>query len=165
MRKPLYQISQEYMQAFNALYSDEEMPEEAIRDTLGGIEGEFKQKAINTAAIIGCIKADVEAIQEAELRMQTRRKRLERRIAWLENNLVVNMQGLGIEKIPHDEFDITIRQNPVKVIIEATAVIPERYIRTKQVKEPDKTLLKEAIKAGEFIKGVSLIQENKLIIE
>lgn len=167
MRKPLYAISQEYMHAYHALFSDEALPEEAIRDTLAGIQGEFESKALNIAALIKNMVADANAMKDAEGAINERRKRLEKRIENLEKYLLINLQGAKIDKpIESPEHYIWIRKNPVSIQIEEGAEIPDECMRIiPQKKEPDKTLLKEAINDGKIIKGVSLIQNIKLVIK
>jgi hypothetical protein len=168
MKKPLYAISQEYMQAYHALFSDEELPEEVIRDTLAGIQSEFEVKALNVAALIKNMQADANAMKDAESSIYDRRKRLERRIENLERYLLLNIQGAGLEGKPIEspEHYIAIKKCPASVQIEAGAVIPDEYMRiVPQKKEPDKNLLKEAITNKKEIKGVSLIQNTKLVIK
>jgi hypothetical protein len=167
MKQPLYKIANEYMQAYHNLYSDEAMPEEAIRDTLSGIQGEIEAKALNIAALIKNMEADAKAMKEAESAINERRKRLENRLENLENYLLINLQTANINKpIESPEHYIAIRQNSASVLIEASAKIPDEYMRTKpEQKEPDKTLLKEAINKGKAIEGVSLVHTIKLLIK
>lgn len=167
MRQPLYKIAQEYMQAYDTLYSDDSLTEDVIRDTLSAISSELEAKAINIAALIKNMQADVKAMKEAEISINERRKRLENRIDNLEKYLLINLQGAGLTKpIESPEHYIGLRKNPVSVQIEEGAEIPEECMRViPEKKEPDKTLLKEAINDGKIIKGVSLIQNIKLVIK
>lgn len=167
MRQPLYKIAQEYMQAYDALYSDESLSEDIIRDTLSAISSELEAKALNIAALIKNMEADAGAMKDAETAINERRKRLEKRVESMEKYLVVNLQGAGITKpIESAEHYIALRKNPVSVHIEEGAVIPDECMRTiPEKKEPDKTLLKEAINDGKIIKGVSLVQKISLTIK
>lgn len=167
MRQPLYKIAQEYMQAYDALYSDESLSEDIIRDTLSAISSELEAKALNIAALIKNMEADAGAMKDAETAINERRKRLEKRVEAMEKYLVVNLQGAGITKpIESPEHYIALRKNPVSVQIEEGAVIPDECMRTiPEKKEPDKTLLKEAINDGKIIKGVSLVQKISLTIK
>lgn len=167
MRQPLYKIAQEYMQAYDTLYSDESLSEDIIRDTLSAISNELGVKALNIAALIKNMRVDADAMKEAELSISERRKRLENRIENLEKYLLINLQGAGVNKpIESPEHYIALRKNPVSVQIEADAIIPDDCMRTiPEKKEPDKTLLKEAINDGKIIKGVSLVQKISLTIK
>jgi len=167
MNQPLYKIAQEYMQAYHNLYSDESLPEDAIRDTLSGIQGEIEDKAINIAALIKNMLADVKAMKDAELAINERRKRLENRASNLEKYLLVNLQGANITNpIESPEHYIAIRKNPPSVQIDDGADIPEFCMRVvPEKREPDKALIKEVINKGGEIKGVSLVQNIKLVIK
>lgn len=175
MKKPLYEISQEYMQAYDALFSDEALPEEAIRDTLSGIQGEFEDKALNIAALIKNMLADANAMRDAESSINERRKRLEKRIENIENYLLINIQGAGLENKPIEspEHYLAIKNCPISVQIDVNAEIPSRFIRVKTVEEPDKTALKDFLtKCDEDnidptieVKGVRLIRNKKLILK
>lgn len=175
MRKPLYAISQEYAQAYDALFGDDALPEEAIRDTLAAIQGEFEIKALNIAALIKNMMAEITAMKDAEYSINERRKRLEKRVENLENYLLVNMQGAGFENEPIEspEHYIVIRKCPVSLKIETDAFIPPRFIKTKYIHEPDKIAIKEFLsdeskvnteEAKEF-KGVKLTRNIKLVIK
>ena len=63
----LYEISDEYNQFLQAV-EDEEVPIEAVADTLEGIKGEFNEKADNIACMI--------KNQEAEMPRKKRKKTL-----------------------------------------------------------------------------------------
>lgn len=168
MRKPLYAISQEYIQAYDALFSDEALPEDAIRDTLSGIQGEFEAKALNIAALVKNMQAEANAMKDAEVSINERRKRLEKRIENLEKYLLLNIQGAGLDNTPikSAEHYIALKLCPASVQIEAGAAIPDEYMRIIPAKkEPDKNLLKEALSDKKEIKGVSLIKNIKLIIK
>lgn len=175
MKKPLYAISQEYMQAYNALFGDEALPEEAIRDTLSGIQGEFEIKALNIAALIKNMMADSNAMKDAEGAINERRKRLEKRIENLENYLLINIQGAGLDNNPIEspEHYIAIKNCPISVQIDTNAEIPSRFIRVKTTEEADKTALKEFLtKCDEDniditteVKGVRLVRNKKLVIK
>ena len=69
----LYEISNEYNQFLQAV-EDEEIPIEAVADTLEGIKGEFNEKADNIACMIKnqeaemlAIKAEKDALNKREI--------------------------------------------------------------------------------------------------
>lgn len=168
MRKPLYEISHEYRKAYDDLFGDDALPEDAIRDTLSAIQGEFELKALNIAALIKNMTAEVFAMKDAEGSINERRKRLEKRIGNLENYLLINMQAAGLDNtaIESPEHFIKLSKCPVSVKIDVDAIIPDEYMRIMpEKKEPDKFLLKEALNNNQELKGVSLIQNVKLVIK
>jgi hypothetical protein len=176
MKKPLYAITQEYIQAYNALFSDEELPEDAIRDTLDGIQDEFEAKALNIAALIKNMQADVNAMKDAETSINERRMRLEKCIKDIKRYLLINMQGSGFENktIESPEHYIKLSRCPESVKIDDEAIIPDDFMRiVPEKKEPDKDLIKMALRLAaasgkdELVgfKGVSLIRNIKLTIK
>jgi hypothetical protein len=166
MNKPLYTISNEYMQAYHALYSDDELTEDIIKDTLSGIQSEIEVKVLNIAAIIKEMEADVKSMKDAEESINGRRKPIEKRIERLKNYILVNLQAAKIESpIKSAEHFISIRKNGQSVNIEANTEIPKEYLRITEKKEHDKILLKQAILDNKEIKGVSLVNTVSLIIK
>ena len=61
----LYEISGRYQAALDSLTDNPDIPEDAIRDTLEGLEGEFEEKAIAVAAAIKNLAAESAAIDKA----------------------------------------------------------------------------------------------------
>lgn len=167
MNQPLYKIAQEYMETYHNLYGDEELSEEVIRDTLSGIQSELQDKALNIVALIKNMQADSRAMKDAESSISERRKRLEKRTENLENYLLVNLQAANIDKpIESAEHYVAIKKNPFSVLIASGAIIPDEYMRiVPEEKQPDKTLLKQAINNNKIIEGVSLVQNIKLYIK
>ena len=82
MNIPLYRLADEYLAIATAL-SDQELPDEVINDTLEGASGDLENKAWNIAALILQFEGEALVIKDAEQRMSTRRKTMERRIDWL----------------------------------------------------------------------------------
>lgn len=165
--EPLYKLSQHYLAAYHDLVGNPDIPDEAVTDTLAGLQGEFEEKAVNIAALILNIEADATAIKEAERNMQERRRRLENQANRLREYLLNNLQAMppNQQKIFTPELEIKIKKCPPAVIIEAGAKIPDEYMRViPESKEPDKAKLKEALSQDIALVGVSLVSRNKLDI-
>lgn len=74
------------------------------------------------------------------------------------------MSHLGIKKVEGARARVTIStKSGASVLISPDAVIPAEYQRTKI--EPDKVALKEALKAGVAIKGVTLADSRSVAIK
>lgn len=165
--EPLYKLSQHYLAAYHDLVGNPDVPDEAVTDTLAGLQGEFEEKAINIASLIMNIEADATAIKEAERNMQERRKRLENQANRLRDYLLNNLQAMpsSQQKIFTPELEIKIKICPPTVIIEAGSKIPDEYMRiVPESKEPDKAKLKEALLNKIELSGISLFRRNKLDI-
>ena len=90
-------------------------------------------------------KAEKEAFAQREKQASDKAKRLKEWLARV-------CEG---EKFSTAKCAVSFRTSESVEIAEG-ATIPEKYIRTKTVEEPDKTAIKAALKAGEEIDGCKL---------
>ena len=70
----LYELSTDYLRALDALTAQEELPPEAIADTLDGLAGAWEDKALNVARYVRNLEAEADAIAQAKQRMEARAK-------------------------------------------------------------------------------------------
>jgi Gp157 protein len=70
----LYEIAETYLRALDDLADIEDLPEQAITDTLEGLQGEFEVKAINVAGYIRNIEAEASAVEQARKGMERRQR-------------------------------------------------------------------------------------------
>ena len=106
----LYELNTAYRSLMERLY-DEELPEEAIIDTLDSLEGAIEDKADGYGKVIRMLDADIEGIKLEESRLSERRKRLERRRDMLKATLFDALKTVGLKKIETDLFTVSIRKN------------------------------------------------------
>ncbi len=163
--EPLYKVSNLYLEAYEKMFSDSDLPVDAVKDTLEGIQEELKSKAINVAALIRNLEIDAACIEEVEKNAKERRKKLEKQVERLREYLLSNLEIVGINKIFTAELEIKIQKCPPSVHIEENTELDKRFIRTTIKIEPDKVKLKEALENGKEIEGVKLIQRNKMLIK
>ena len=95
----LYQIADDYLNALEALAELEDLPPEAIADTLEGLAGTFEDKAANVAAYIRTLDAEATAIEDARKAMERRQSALERHAARLRDYLKGQMERTGIPRV------------------------------------------------------------------
>ena len=74
------------------------------------------------------------------------------------------MKMTDAKKIHRPEFDISIKKNPPSLQIAPDAQIPEEYYKA-QAPILDKAMLKDDIKNGLKIDGISLIQTERVDIK
>lgn len=161
----LYEIANEYQQALDALSEMEDMSEEAIKDTLDGIKGEFNEKAINVALYIKTLEAETSAIREQIYDFIKRSDALSRRADNLRDYLIFNMKSCGSNKIGSELAVLEIRKNPLSVDIYDETEIPENFMQIKVSKSPMKATIKQTIENGDFVPGARLIQNYRLVIK
>lgn len=185
MNMTLYDLSTDYLAALDFFTDPEQdLPIEAVNDTLEGLEGQLQEKAVNVAKVLRSMEEMANSIKQAEQQMATRRKALENRVFWLKDYLKTNMEATGIQKIESPWFRLGIQNNPPSVEVSNDTLLPPEYVTVElivpqenyeQVKDQigthqiktvkvDKAGLKEALKAGKAIPGVVLSQGTRLVI-
>jgi hypothetical protein len=161
----LYELAHSYRDAAEKL-ADLDLPPEVIEDTLESLSGDLEVKATNTAMLVRNIEATAEKIKEAEAAMAARRKALENRATRIRDYLLANMMGSGIQKIECPYFKLAVRDNPAAVEVYEPGLIPSEFMRQPEPPppSPDKTAIKEALKAGKDVPGCKLTVGQRLEI-
>lgn len=162
----LYHIAQDYVSAFYAM-AESDFDETTISDTLEGLDGEANAKCVSVAAFILNTRADIDALKAAEKRIADRRKPLDSLVARLEKYLLENMQKMGFNDVSADDssFRVRVMAGSESVVIDDEASLPPDYLRTKSVSEPNKVLIKQAIKDGHEVPGAHVERKPSLKID
>lgn len=156
----LWQINQALEEAFERCIDPE--TGEILEDTseLDELALARDEKIENTALYIKNLKAEAEAIRAEEKKLADRRRAAENRAEWLKNYLSNNLAG---EKFSTARVAISFRRSE-SLKIDDIWSIPDEYMRYKDP-EPDKTMLKKAIKAGQYFEGVELVETQNIQIK
>lgn len=141
----LYQLTNNYETLLNMLY-DEDIDEQAIIDTLEGIEGEIEDKADGYAKIIKELESKQNARKEEAKRLTESAKVFENRIKTLKSNLFNAMKATGKEKFSTDLFTFNIAKNGGKQSLTIDGEVPTEY--TKTIIENDTDKIRQALEAG-----------------
>lgn len=142
----LYQLTNNYETLLNMLY-DEDIDEQAIIDTLEGIEGEIEDKADGYAKIIKELESKQNARKEEAKRLTESAKVFENRIKTLKSNLFNAMKATGKEKFSTDLFTFNIAKNGGKQSLTIDGEVPAEY--TKTIIENDIDKIRQALEAGQ----------------
>jgi hypothetical protein len=162
----LYQIAAEHRQMVERLmdvYDDQQV----IEDTISAESYPLEVKAQNVAYAIKNLEATAAAIKAAEKEMADRRKSIENRAMHIKEYLLTCMQIANVSKIDCPHFALTIKQNPPSVEVFEPGLVPAEFMRKPEPPPaaPDKTAIKEAIKAGREVPGAMLAQAVRLEIK
>ena len=181
----LYNISTEYLHALDAFTDPEnDLPIEAVNDTLEGIEGALQDKAVNVVQYMRNLETTAAAIKEAETGMRQRRQYIEKRAVALKEYVHDSMKETGITKVECPYFKLGVQKNPASVVIETDSAIPAEYksvvvefplsdferlqdqLPTHTVKETktSKSDIKTALQADKEVPGALLTQSTRLAI-
>ena len=159
----LYEIADTYLAALDNLADVEDLPPEAIADTLEALQGEFEDKALNVARYVRNLEAEASAIEEAKRRMDTRAKAAARQAAGLKGYLLRELERTGL-KIKAPDLALRLQANPPSVVVDDEASIPEAFKQTETVTKILKAELGNALKAGEAVAGAHLERTKRLVI-
>ena len=160
----LYQIADAYLLALEALAETEDLPAEAIADTLEGWLGTFEQKATAVAAYIRNLELEAAAVEDARRRMEQRQRSLEWHAERLRTYLRIEMERTGITKVKSAELTLRTQKNPPSVVIDNDSAIPGAYKQEVITVKLLKSEISKALKAGMQVPGAHLEQGTRLVI-
>jgi len=163
----LYEVSQNYLDALialEALAETEDLPPDAIADTIEGLEGEFTHKAIAVAAYIRNLEEEANVIAGAQERMKMKKEALLNHASRLRQCLKDEMERTGLLRLESTELVLRVQPNPPAVIIEDENSIPPAYKREELKVTVLKNEIRNVLKTGVSIPGVHLEQTARLVI-
>lgn len=143
----LYEISKA-LNAFIEAYEQGEIPAEAYKDTLQGIEMEFEDKAEQIAKIVRNFEADNLGLQSEVDRLQAMATSNSNQIKYLKNYLFEQMKAVGKDKFATALFKFSICKNGGELPMEIIGEVPDQY---KKLVE-DNVKIRTALKGGEVLK-------------
>jgi len=158
----LRELSHE-LQEVQSLALDPDVPEEALRDTLDGIEGMFNEKAVRIVHVIANSDTDVDAISAEIKRLSERKRSIELAQDRLREYLRFNMEATGISKISSPLFTITLAAGRDMVEIYDEAALPDEFVRVKTVVSPEKADILKALKSGIDVPGATITKSKSSI--
>lgn len=155
----LYQINEAIENAFMNCIDPE--TGEIVGDTsvLDDLQIQRDEKIENIALYIKNLKAEAEAIQNEERKLKSRRQTCENRADWLKKYLANNLQG---EKFKTARVAVSWRKSQ-SVEVEDVWQLPDEFVRMADP-EPNKTAIKEALKAGLEVPGAELVDNLSMTI-
>lgn len=161
----LFSLAAEYKAVADKLH-DSELDEQTIFDTLESMSGELESKATNVGFVIRNLEGMADQIKQAEDAMKNRRQSIDNQVKRLKAYLLANLQTAGISKVESPYFVLSVRNNPESVVVDAESQIPPDYMREiPATYEPDKNLIKQAIKDGFEVPGCHLTKTQSVQIK
>lgn len=140
----------------------EEDDGEELAGRLAEIDMAIEDKADNYAVIIADLNAQEAKLKTEIDRLTKRRQTLRNNVDRMKCSLQQAMETVGKEKMKTDYYSYTIQKNPPKLILDDEEIVPEDYFVTRR--ELDKASLKDALKAGQEVRGAHLEQTESLRI-
>ena len=162
----LYELANDYMALMQAIDNDE-IPEDAIADTLEAIKGEIEVKADNIACLLKNLDADVAAIKAEEARLAARRKAKEKSHEKIRTYLSNMLQNVGVGEVETARNKITFRKSEavdIDTTFIAWAMANRDDLLTYGAPTANKTEIKKALKGGAEIPGAQLVTKQNIQI-
>ena len=164
----LYRIGSETQQLYERVIDtlDSETGEvdlEAVT-ALEAKKEEFAMVAINYATVIRMLQRKTEEADAEIKRMAAIKDKLGRTVETMTKTLSAACQGLGFDKINGLTAAISFRKSE-QTIIDNAEMLPLEFVKEKITYAPDKTAIKNAIKAGQDVPGAHIETLNNIQIK
>jgi hypothetical protein len=159
----LYDLTGKYLELAE-LADDPNMPEDALADTLEGLEGEIEIKAQALLQVVSGMDGDTTAIDHEIKRLSARKSVIQNRAKRLKQYLHDNMMATGINKISCPLFQITLSKPRPMVVVDNADLIPDSFIKTTIHKAPIKADILAALKKGEAVPGCVLGESKRALL-
>ena len=108
----LYKISDQYAALMDMA---DDIPADALADTLESIQADFDEKAINVALVIQNLKSDENQLKEEIDRLTAKKRAIKARQDRLREYLLNNMQAIKKMDIKSPLICITLKRTPAKI--------------------------------------------------
>ncbi|HEM3608634.1 TPA: siphovirus Gp157 family protein [Streptococcus suis] len=148
---------------FKQIAEMEGIDEETKLDTLESIDWteQFEEKVENTVKVIKNKEAEKKQLKEEIDRLTARHKSIDNDITRLKTGLQGAFEITGHEKVKTLLFTVSLANNQPSVVVDED-LLPKKYFI--QTLKPDKTAIKELLKAGKKVKGAVLQESRSLRI-
>ncbi|HFI0026094.1 TPA: siphovirus Gp157 family protein [Streptococcus suis] len=148
---------------FKQIAEMEGIDEETKLDTLESIDWteQFEEKVENTVKVIKNKEAEKKQLKEEIDRLTARYKSIDNDITQLKTGLQGAFEITGHEKVKTLLFTVSLAKNQPSVVVDEE-LLPKKYFVQKLT--PDKTTIKELLKAGKKVKGAELQESRSLRI-
>ena len=147
--------------------NDDELTEEqkkVMDDYLSELGDQEASKIDSFSAFVREETARALYYKEEAKRLANKAKNAENRISFLKNRYLDIMRENGLSKIKGNAYAISIRHIP-HVVVDDDAQLDDLYMRIiPEKREPDKVVIREALKGGVEIPGCRLEQTDSLQI-
>lgn len=163
----LYEIGAVYADFLDALDAGE-IPDEAIADTLEGLDGLYDDKIDNIVCAMKNLNAEAEAIKAEEKTLAERRQAKEIKYELYKRLVTQSMQSIGKKKIETARNNISLHKSSSVHIINVKQVLDNiQYVKPRRWSELDisKTAVREALQAGIPVPGAEMTMKMNLQVK
>lgn len=140
---------------------DEESGEILNASDLDELQMAREQKIENIGLYIKNLEAEKEAVKHEKDNFADREKRLGKKIDSLKGYLTYALQG---EKFSTPKVAVSFRKSE-SLLVKDEYLVPDKYCEYTMLRKPNKKNIKDALKKGEEIMGVELVEKQNIQIK
>jgi hypothetical protein len=166
----LWQIGTEYQSLLSKLYDVEtgEVNEE-IDNKLTQVAATAEKKCLAVATYIQKMESEIREVAYLKEQLAKREAAYHAEVERLHHYLKTNMERTKIKEISCPYFSIKLKVNPYGTDILDEKMIPEKFMRTREIikkeTKPDRIAIKEEVlKTGQQIPGAYVSQKTQVKI-
>jgi hypothetical protein len=166
----LWQLTSEHQKLLSELYDNETGEFNEIAEAkLNLLETDIEKKCIAVGGYIRKIESEQRELESLLMEVENRIKYYDNERQKYRNYLQSNMEKQGITEIKCPYFNVRIKKNPYFTDIINEELIPDEFMREREIVrvevKPDKNAIKEEVlSTGEQVPGAYVSQKNKLEI-
>ena len=157
----LYEMTAAQKELYELMISGE-IDEEVYVDTLEGIG--IAEKIEGYCVVENELSGDLQKIESEIERLNAKKSAIENNIKRLKLRLGDCLLSMDTKKYSAGTYTV-YRRETQQIIIDDLQKIPAEFMKTKVSETPNKTLIKERIKAGEEIGGAHLQTNQSITIK
>lgn len=157
----LYEMTAAQKELYELMTSGE-IDEEVYADTLEGIG--IAEKIEGYCVVENELSGDLQKIESEIERLNAKKSAIENNIKRLKLRLGDCLLSMDTKKYSAGTYTV-YRRETQQIIIDDLQKIPAEFMKTKVSETPNKTLIKERIKAGEEIVGAHLQTNQSITIK
>lgn len=139
-----------------ALVEAGEFSPEDIADTIEGEELALGDKFDGIMTLVRNLEGQAKTVAEEAARLSDRKKSFEGQAKNLKAYILKCLQAAELKTFKTERNTLTVRKGSLSVVIDDENQLPDELVSVVTVVAPDKKKIKEAIEAGEDIKGAHL---------
>ena len=143
-----------------------EVDQQTIDETIESMDltSDIESKIDGYAYVMDELKASNERIRNEEKRLAQRRRVQQNNYDRMRETLLDQMKLLELDRVKTDKYTVSVRQNPVEVVVSDESNIPKDFFIEQRPKVDRKKLKEHLESTGEELEGVELRQEESLQI-
>lgn len=133
-----------------------EFSPEDIVDTIEGEELALGDKFDGIMTLVRNLEGQAKTVGEEVKRLSDRKKSFEGQAQNLKAYILKCLQAAELKTFKTERNTLTVRKGSISVVIDNVDQLPDELVDVATLVAPDKKKIKEAIEAGEDIKGAHL---------